>query len=142
MEVEEVQKEVEEEEQSDKLFIHLRDNMEAIRKFCRDSRQQIPTPEQILIEGDTPGSETPRTNQIQPVISRDKTKAEKGRGTWLQMNASIFIYLLLHLLRMLLLSPSVCKGGVHVQSSHLHPTRHTFCLKPPAKIPGYTNHLV
>lgn len=69
-----VQKEVEEEEQSDKLFIHLRDNMEAIRKFCRDSRQQIPTPEQLLIEGDTQGHETSRTNQIQPLISREITK--------------------------------------------------------------------
>ncbi|XP_075905867.1 ventricular zone-expressed PH domain-containing protein isoform X2 [Nelusetta ayraudi] len=57
---EEVQEEVEEEEeeeeeQSDKLFIHLRDNMEAVRKFCSDSRQQIPTPEQMLIEDSSRG---------------------------------------------------------------------------------------
>lgn len=68
MQEEEGQKGVEEEEQSDKLFIHLRDNMEAIRKFCRDSKQQIPTPEQILIEGDKQGNETSQTNKIQPVL--------------------------------------------------------------------------
>lgn len=67
MQEEEVQKEVEEEEQLDKLFIHLRDNMEAIKKFCRDSRQQIPTPEQILIEGDYKGTKSLgpiRSNQL------------------------------------------------------------------------------
>lgn len=43
--------EEEEQDESDKLFIHLRDNMETIREFCQDMRQQIPTPEQCVIEG-------------------------------------------------------------------------------------------
>ncbi|KAF3848007.1 hypothetical protein F7725_021035 [Dissostichus mawsoni] len=40
-----------EEEETDRLFIHLRDNMEAISEFCRDIMQQIPIPEQCVIEG-------------------------------------------------------------------------------------------
>lgn len=43
--------EEEEQDESDKLFIHLRDNTETIREFCKDMRQQIPTPEQCVIEG-------------------------------------------------------------------------------------------
>lgn len=42
-----------EEEETDTLFIHLRDNMEAISEFCRDILQQIPIPEQCVIEGNT-----------------------------------------------------------------------------------------
>ena len=42
-----------EEEETDRLFIHLRDNMEAISEFCRDIMQQIPIPEQCVIEGNT-----------------------------------------------------------------------------------------
>lgn len=41
----------EEEEQPDKLFIHLRDNMETIREFCKNLMQQIPTPDHCTIEG-------------------------------------------------------------------------------------------
>lgn len=41
----------EEHEEADRLFIHLRDNMETIREFCKDMAQQIPTPEQCVIEG-------------------------------------------------------------------------------------------
>lgn len=37
--------------EADRLFIHLRDNMEMIREFCKDMVQQIPTPEQCVIEG-------------------------------------------------------------------------------------------
>lgn len=44
-------REKEEQEDTDRLFIHLRDNMEAIREFCRDMVQQIPIPEQCVIEG-------------------------------------------------------------------------------------------
>ncbi|XP_054868164.1 ventricular zone-expressed PH domain-containing protein isoform X1 [Amphiprion ocellaris] len=36
--------------EADRLFIHLRDNMEAIRGFCKDMVQQIPIPEQCVIE--------------------------------------------------------------------------------------------
>lgn len=43
--------EKEEQGESDRLFIHLRDNMETIREFCKDMMQQIPTPEQCVIEG-------------------------------------------------------------------------------------------
>lgn len=41
----------EEQEEADRLFIHLRDNMEMIRDFCKDMMQQIPTPEHCVIEG-------------------------------------------------------------------------------------------
>lgn len=41
----------EEEEHPDKLFIHLRDNMETIREFCKSLMQQIPTPDHCTIEG-------------------------------------------------------------------------------------------
>lgn len=44
-------REKEEQEDADRLFIHLRDNMETIREFCRDMVQQIPIPEQCAIEG-------------------------------------------------------------------------------------------
>lgn len=36
---------------SDRLLIHLRDNMETIRGFCRDMMRHIPAPEQCAIEG-------------------------------------------------------------------------------------------
>lgn len=41
----------EQEEEADRLFVHLRDNMEIIREFCKDMVQQIPIPEQCVIEG-------------------------------------------------------------------------------------------
>ena len=44
-------REKQEQEDADRLFVHLRDNMETIREFCRDMVQQIPTPEQCVIEG-------------------------------------------------------------------------------------------
>ncbi|XP_034080458.1 ventricular zone-expressed PH domain-containing protein [Gymnodraco acuticeps] len=44
-----------EEEETDTLFIHLRDNMEAISEFCRDILQQIPIPEQCVIEDSNRG---------------------------------------------------------------------------------------
>ncbi len=50
-EAERGQGEKEEQEEADRLFIHLRDNMEVIREFCKDMVQQIPTPEQCVIEG-------------------------------------------------------------------------------------------
>ncbi|XP_029699551.1 ventricular zone-expressed PH domain-containing protein isoform X1 [Takifugu rubripes] len=40
----------EEEEQPDKLFIHLRDNMETITEFCKSLMHQIPTPDHCTIE--------------------------------------------------------------------------------------------
>lgn len=43
--------EKEEQGEADRLFIHLRDNMETIREFCKDMVQQIPIPEQCAIEG-------------------------------------------------------------------------------------------
>uniref|UniRef100_A0A3B4ZMA6 Ventricular zone expressed PH domain containing 1 n=1 Tax=Stegastes partitus TaxID=144197 RepID=A0A3B4ZMA6_9TELE len=36
--------------EADRLFIHLRENMETIRGFCKDMVQQIPIPEQCAIE--------------------------------------------------------------------------------------------
>lgn len=44
-------RETEERCEADRLFIHLRDNMETIREFCKDMVQQIPIPEQCVIEG-------------------------------------------------------------------------------------------
>lgn len=44
-------REKEEQGDIDRLFIHLRDNMEMIREFCKDTMQQIPIPEQCVIEG-------------------------------------------------------------------------------------------
>ena len=41
----------EEQVEDDRLFIHLRDNMEKIREFCKDMVQQIPIPEQCVMEG-------------------------------------------------------------------------------------------
>ncbi|KAF6718792.1 Ventricular zone-expressed PH domain-containing protein [Oryzias melastigma] len=41
--------------ETDKLFIHLRDNMETIREFCKDMVQQIPTPDQCVIEDSSRG---------------------------------------------------------------------------------------
>lgn len=43
--------EEEDEKQPDSLFIHLRDNMESIREFCKGMMQQIPTPDHCVIEG-------------------------------------------------------------------------------------------
>lgn len=43
--------EKQEQGETDRLFLHLRDNMETIREFCKDLVQQIPTPEQCVIEG-------------------------------------------------------------------------------------------
>ncbi|XP_060902228.1 ventricular zone-expressed PH domain-containing protein [Labrus mixtus] len=39
----------------DRLFIHLRDNMATIREFCKDMVQQIPIPEQCVIEDSNRG---------------------------------------------------------------------------------------
>lgn len=44
-------REKEEPGEADRLFFHLRDNMETIREFCKDMVQQIPIPEQCVIEG-------------------------------------------------------------------------------------------
>ncbi|XP_054649545.1 ventricular zone-expressed PH domain-containing protein isoform X2 [Dunckerocampus dactyliophorus] len=46
------QKNKEEEEVgvADRLFVHLRNNMEMIREFCKDMVQHIPIPEQCVIE--------------------------------------------------------------------------------------------
>lgn len=41
----------EEQGEADRLFVHLRDNMEMIRAFCKDMMQQIPIPEHCVIEG-------------------------------------------------------------------------------------------
>lgn len=41
----------EEQVEDDRLFIHLRDNMEKISEFCKGMVQQIPIPEQCVIEG-------------------------------------------------------------------------------------------
>ncbi|XP_062275647.1 ventricular zone-expressed PH domain-containing protein isoform X1 [Scomber scombrus] len=40
---------------TDRLFVHLRDNMETIREFCKDMVQQIPIPEQCMIEDSNRG---------------------------------------------------------------------------------------
>eukprot|EP00064_Thunnus_orientalis_P015290 superscaffoldBa00002803_g15340 len=40
---------------ADRLFVHLRDNMETIREFCKDMVQQIPMPEQCMIEDSNRG---------------------------------------------------------------------------------------
>ncbi|CAJ1065739.1 ventricular zone-expressed PH domain-containing protein [Xyrichtys novacula] len=45
----------EEEEEADRLFIHLRDNMETIREFSKDMVQQIPIPEHCIIEDSNRG---------------------------------------------------------------------------------------
>uniref|UniRef100_A0A3B4XXV9 Ventricular zone expressed PH domain-containing 1 n=1 Tax=Seriola lalandi dorsalis TaxID=1841481 RepID=A0A3B4XXV9_SERLL len=42
--------EKQEQGEADRLFIHLRDNMETIKEFCKDMVQQIPTPDQCVIE--------------------------------------------------------------------------------------------
>ncbi|XP_071352940.1 ventricular zone-expressed PH domain-containing protein isoform X2 [Trachinotus anak] len=47
--------EKEEQGEADRLFIHLRDNMETIREFCREIMQQIPIPEQCVIEDSNRG---------------------------------------------------------------------------------------
>lgn len=39
------------EEEDDKLFIHLKDNMETVREFCKNMVRQIPVPEHCMIEG-------------------------------------------------------------------------------------------
>lgn len=41
----------EEEEQLDRLFSYLRDNMETIRELCQGLMQQIPPPDHCTIEG-------------------------------------------------------------------------------------------
>ncbi|XP_044058621.1 ventricular zone-expressed PH domain-containing protein isoform X6 [Siniperca chuatsi] len=43
-------REREEQGEADRLLIHFRDNMEMIREFCKDMVQQIPIPEQCVIE--------------------------------------------------------------------------------------------
>uniref|UniRef100_A0A8C5I0W6 PH domain-containing protein n=1 Tax=Gouania willdenowi TaxID=441366 RepID=A0A8C5I0W6_GOUWI len=45
----------EEQEEDDRLFLHLRDNMEKIRVFCKDTKQQIPIPEHCVIEDSSRG---------------------------------------------------------------------------------------
>ncbi|XP_041851372.1 ventricular zone-expressed PH domain-containing protein isoform X2 [Melanotaenia boesemani] len=52
---EETNKGKEEQEEADRLFIHLRDNMEKIREFWKEMVQQIPIPEQCLIEDSNRG---------------------------------------------------------------------------------------
>ncbi|XP_049432152.1 ventricular zone-expressed PH domain-containing protein isoform X1 [Epinephelus fuscoguttatus] len=47
--------ETEEQEDTDRLFIHLRDNMETIREFCGDMVRQIPIPEQCVIDDSNRG---------------------------------------------------------------------------------------
>ncbi|KAG7226100.1 hypothetical protein INR49_018711 [Caranx melampygus] len=47
--------EKQEQGETDRLFLHLRDNMETIREFCKDVVQQIPTPEQCVIEDSNRG---------------------------------------------------------------------------------------
>uniref|UniRef100_A0A4W6E8F8 Ventricular zone expressed PH domain-containing 1 n=1 Tax=Lates calcarifer TaxID=8187 RepID=A0A4W6E8F8_LATCA len=47
--------EKEEQGETDRLFLHLRDNMEVIREFCKDMAQQVPTPEQCVIEDSNRG---------------------------------------------------------------------------------------
>ncbi|XP_029301958.1 ventricular zone-expressed PH domain-containing protein isoform X2 [Cottoperca gobio] len=47
--------EKEEQEDADRLCVHLRDNMETIRDFCRDMVQQIPIPEQCVLEDSNRG---------------------------------------------------------------------------------------
>ncbi|XP_029923669.1 ventricular zone-expressed PH domain-containing protein isoform X2 [Myripristis murdjan] len=47
--------EKEERGEPDRLYIHLRDNMEKIREFCRDMTQQIPIPEHCVIEDSSRG---------------------------------------------------------------------------------------
>ncbi|XP_069390242.1 ventricular zone-expressed PH domain-containing protein [Paralichthys olivaceus] len=47
--------EMEEQGEADRLFVHLRDNMETIKAFCKDVVQQIPTPEQCVIEDSNRG---------------------------------------------------------------------------------------
>ncbi|KAL7400745.1 hypothetical protein ABVT39_017164 [Epinephelus coioides] len=42
-------------EDADRLFIHLRDNMETIKEFCRDMVRQIPIPEQCVIDDSNRG---------------------------------------------------------------------------------------
>uniref|UniRef100_A0A1A7XCY1 Ventricular zone expressed PH domain protein n=2 Tax=Iconisemion striatum TaxID=60296 RepID=A0A1A7XCY1_9TELE len=44
-----------EEEEEDKLFIHLRENMESIREFCKEMVKQIPVPEHCVIEDSNRG---------------------------------------------------------------------------------------
>uniref|UniRef100_A0A3Q0S7S0 Ventricular zone expressed PH domain-containing 1 n=1 Tax=Amphilophus citrinellus TaxID=61819 RepID=A0A3Q0S7S0_AMPCI len=41
--------------EADRLFIHLRDNMQMIREFCKEMVQQIPIPEQCVIEDSSRG---------------------------------------------------------------------------------------
>uniref|UniRef100_UPI0037E8B0E4 ventricular zone-expressed PH domain-containing protein n=1 Tax=Semicossyphus pulcher TaxID=241346 RepID=UPI0037E8B0E4 len=48
-------KDKEEQGEADRLFIHLRDNMVMIREFCKDMVQQIPIPEQCVIEDSNRG---------------------------------------------------------------------------------------
>ncbi|XP_062417088.1 ventricular zone-expressed PH domain-containing protein isoform X2 [Pungitius pungitius] len=51
----EEEEEEEDHEDADRLFIHLRDNIETVRAFCRDTAQQIPVPEQCAIEDSNRG---------------------------------------------------------------------------------------
>ncbi|XP_060929508.1 ventricular zone-expressed PH domain-containing protein isoform X1 [Limanda limanda] len=47
--------EMKEQDEADRLFVHLRDNMETIRAFCRDVVRQVPAPEQCVIEDSNRG---------------------------------------------------------------------------------------
>ncbi|XP_034557577.1 ventricular zone-expressed PH domain-containing protein [Notolabrus celidotus] len=48
-------REKEDQGEADRLFIHLRDNLETIREFCKDMVQQIPIPEHCVIEDSNRG---------------------------------------------------------------------------------------
>lgn len=69
----------EEGEEPDRLFIHLRDNMETIRTFCKDLLQQIPTPDHCTVEGQ---SDTQTVSQsITPVcVCVCADRLSRGRG--------------------------------------------------------------
>uniref|UniRef100_A0A3Q2SP88 Ventricular zone expressed PH domain-containing 1 n=1 Tax=Fundulus heteroclitus TaxID=8078 RepID=A0A3Q2SP88_FUNHE len=55
VESKEVNGEETEQEEADGLFVHLRDNMEKIREFCRHLVKRIPVPEQCVIEDSNRG---------------------------------------------------------------------------------------
>lgn len=57
--------------ESDRLFIHLRDNMETIREFCRDMMRHIPTPEQCVIEGNVHITSSCLMGASQPMTQRE-----------------------------------------------------------------------
>ncbi|XP_076001625.1 ventricular zone-expressed PH domain-containing protein [Genypterus blacodes] len=45
----------EEQGEADQLFVHLRDNMEKIREFCKEMVQRVPIPDQCFIEDSNRG---------------------------------------------------------------------------------------